>query len=73
MRQKTFLQRCPLRKIVRRVETTGGNPLTNPKRFICWLECGHRVEDMNPIKAKNAVRCEECGPTQSGKPLIEIL
>ena len=55
----------PLRKVVKRYCTEGGNPNTNPPRTTFTLECGHKVT-LTGWHEKKAMRCDEC-PKKSPK------
>lgn len=60
MAKRKGLLAYPLRKVVGRGSTAGGNPNTNPPRTRFRLECGHVVEFPGRFVERKRVRCEEC-------------
>jgi hypothetical protein len=50
----------PLRKVVSRSSTAGGNPNTNPPRTWFKLECGHCVVLPGRFVERKSLRCDEC-------------
>jgi hypothetical protein len=64
----------PLRRVVSRRSTGGGNPFTNPPRTWFLLECGHRIEMPGQFVVRKSCRCDQCPRRNAvGRPLIEIL